>query len=296
MAVYAVINEYDRCIRCRGCQVSCQRNFVNNSLLGYSLPAYQTGDRVSFEDPKVVKSQAYVDMHPFLNYNCWHCPDPPCQAACPFNAIAKLQTGEVRIDFESCSPANCKDSRGRYPCNYACIRGGFPKIPPLALANSLGIQYKAYKCDMCYGRRRPLTINGEYKDLMVDKCTFESFNTDVKSGSIPVSDRVVPACVLSCPTGALKFGYLNDVKNYFTTKQNSPIDGYQYLKGNGSWYWMGKYMAAEPTADPLAEDHLLTFSQGLLSSPAAKSLVLPAAITLGLYAIYKRRVELGKES
>ncbi len=291
MAQYAVINEYDRCIKCRGCMVACQRNFINSSL-GLSLVANGTADRVTYEDVKVVKSQKNVDFAPFLNYNCWHCSNPPCAAACPFSAIQKKLTGEVVVDFGSCNPIKClaySPNPGRYPCNNACNLGGYPKI---GLGN--GVNRKAYKCDMCYNRRLSIvdTVGSDVVgiDLMVDKCTFGSYNQEVKNAitTNSSSDYKVTACTLACPNGAIKFGYKDDVASYANEK------GYAGYLGNGNWYWMGRVGASAPHADPLTEDHLIPLSERLLYSPVGKKLALPALLLAGIYGIYRRRIEVSE--
>lgn len=171
----AVVQEYDRCIKCRGCVVACQRNFVN-SPLGKSLVA-NTGagvGKTSPDDATVIKPQLGFDFPPFMKHNCWHCANPPCAGRCPRKAVRKMKDGAVIIDFNLCDPTICN-----WECNKDCGRGGYPKI-----GFGDGVDYKAYKCDMCYGRRLPLLVNNAgtvagNPDVINNK-TFGSFRTEAK--------------------------------------------------------------------------------------------------------------------
>lgn len=274
MSEVVVVNFYDRCIKCRGCVVACQRNFVNGSLGAMLKSNTDAGvNRLSADEVTVVKSQYGGDYYPMVKYNCWHCSSqPPCSMGCPFRAIQKQSTGEVTVDYSACKPNLCYNGYD-YPCHSHCGRGGFPKI-------GFGINgtKKAFKCDMCYGRRIPLAVNGVTNPKVVEIKTFGSYSSLPNPG--------VTACVLACPGGALKMGYKGDVDLDAKTVGGTY---YKYIQGDGNWYWAGDNMISPPTADPFVEDHVLSLTEEVTG--VASKLTVPVLVATGLYALYRRRVE-----
>lgn len=285
----AIIHEYDRCIKCRGCVVSCQRNFVN-SVLGKSLdPGTGSGagitpdSRISPDDATVIKPQFGYDFPPFIKYNCWHCANPPCAGRCPFKAISKKEDGAVVIDFTRCNPTACN-----LECVKDCGHGGYPRV-----GKGNNTDLKAYKCDMCYGRRLPLLVVGPDGVVrgnpdVIDIKTFGSFGTEAKSyigttDTSAVERYKVSACVLACPTGALRMGYKDELDAYIASK------GYQYKHGllGDNWKWAGNVMSAPPTADPLTDDHLIPLTHQLVDGK-----LVPVGLMIGgLYLLYRRKLE-----
>ncbi len=275
MSELVVVNFYDRCIKCRCCVVACQRNFINGPLSAMLKSNTDAGvNRISADELTVVKPQKGGDYYPMVKYNCWHCSSqPPCSLGCPFRAITKLSTGEVIVDYNSCNPNACYTGYD-YPCHSHCGRGGYPKI-------GFGVngQKKAYKCDMCYGRRIPLAVNGTTNPMVVGIKTFGSYSS--------LANPEVTACVLACPGGALKMGYKSDI-----SLVNKTVGGdyYEYLHGDGNWYWAGSVqMTSPPTADPFVEDHVLSLAEEITG--VASKLTVPTLVAAGLYALYRRRVE-----
>lgn len=283
MAKLVVLNEYDRCIKCRGCVVGCQRNFVNSSL-GKELVG-NTGagvGKISTDDPTVVKPQLGFDYPPFMKHNCWHCASPPCAGRCPRKAISKKGDGSVVVDFSLCDPTICNQE-----CAKDCGHGGYPKI-----GTGNGVDLKAYKCDLCYGRRLALLVNNGgvvagNRDV-IDSKTFGSFRTEAKAkiggtDLTAITTYQVSACVHGCPTGALKLGYYSDVDAYIASQ------GYNYKHGlpNDSWKWAGKLMSGVPSSDPLLDDHLVPLTHQMVDGK-----LVPIGLLIGgLYMLYRRRRE-----
>jgi len=285
----AVLHEYDRCIKCRGCVVSCQRNFVN-SKLGRSLdPGTGSGtnitpdSRISPDDATVIKPQFGFDFPPFIKYNCWHCANPPCAGRCPFKAISKKEDGAVVINFDRCFPDSCS-----LQCVKDCGHGGYPRV-----GKGNNVDLKAYKCDMCYGRRLPLLVIGPDAVVrgnpdVIDIKTFGSFGEEAKAAigtndTAAVNYYKVTACVLACPTGALRMGYKDELDAYISSK------GYHYVHGlpGDNWKWAGNVMSAPPTADPLMDDHLIPLTHQLIDGK-----LVPIGLMIGgLYLLYRRKME-----
>jgi len=158
---YAVLVDPERCIGCRGCQVTCKR--WNNK------PAEKTGFSNGWTNPPKLSYNTYTHIQfkldhnqtngdtdwIFFNWRCMQCKNPACKEACPVNAITKYEEGPVVIDVDRC--IGCKF------CVSAC---------PFDVPKFNKTTGKVDKCTMCYDR-------------------------------VPNKE---PACVQTCPTGALVFG------------------------------------------------------------------------------------------
>lgn len=298
----AVLQEVDRCTKCRGCVVACQRNFKwdvwvpavdTASGTGLALAADTSAERIRADDATVVKSQVATDFPPYVKYNCWQCPSPPCMAACPRGAISKKSDGSVYIkrvaapgrnDRQFCNPLDpkCWDNAGRLKCVAACARGGYP-IRGLGD----GANDKIWKCDMCWERRLPgfRTVSGAGS---TENTTVTFSNTTYGE----VAD-LVPGCVQACPAKALRFGDLGVLQQYLVDQQY-PYRQPESMDGNWLWARRGAPFGS-PTADPLAEDHMAPILQALLHSPVGKVLLVPTMMVGGLYALYTRRLKIESE-
>jgi Fe-S-cluster-containing dehydrogenase component len=257
--------------------------------MGTSAPTSDgtSAETVTADDLMVIKSQAAVENAPYTRYSCWHCADPPCKNECPFGAIVKDAThGGVRVDHSQCNPFHIKCTR---QCLRNCMRGGYPKI---GLGD--GSSYKAWKCNFCLDWSTGATkwLPGHIRQAV----TSSALDPTIVGASNYNPADGVPACVAACPANALKFGNVSDVQAVLET---SAIKSWA---GDGSMYWaisskaavMMPTIFAPPTADPFSEDHVVPMVQGALASPAGKALVLPTLATAGLYALYKRKVELAE--
>ena len=108
---------------------------------------------------------------------CNHCDDPPCVRYCPTKATWKREDGIVMMDFHRC--IGCRFCMAG--CPYGSRSFNFRDPEPYIK-----------------------TMNPEYPHRtrgVVEKCNFCAERVD---------DGKKPACVESCPSGALTFGDLND--------------------------------------------------------------------------------------
>ncbi|MDI6821790.1 MAG: hypothetical protein QMD66_02785 [Actinomycetota bacterium] len=277
---FAVIQLIDRCVKCRACMVACQRNWgLDDSGSPPDLNATGVAERIESDDVTVVKSQVAVDNPPFIKYNCWHCPDPPCVKQCPRGAITKMADGSVHIkqfprpgypsDTQYCDPL---DIRCTFQCATQCARGGYPKI-----SRGDGLNLKAYKCDLCWGIR-------DGKNGFEDALQSRRVPGDASMWVGTYTGQRVTACVQACPNRALLMGDAADVARLAAT--------YPYHQGDGSFYWASRLPFGPPTTDPYIEDHAVPMFQKLLASPAGKLLVVPTLIVSGIYGLYQRRLAL----
>lgn len=125
MAQIGFYHDMTRCVDCKACQMACKdKNDLDQGIIYRHAESFETG---AFPKPA---SYCY-------SFSCNHCALPACFAACPDEAISKMEDGTVIIDEGLCT--GCKE------CITACPYG----IPQYNEAtNTVG------KCDGCYDLRQ----------------------------------------------------------------------------------------------------------------------------------------------
>lgn len=118
----------------------------------------------------------------YMPVQCHQCDNPPCVKACPVQATWKEADGIVVVDYSWC--IGCRFCV--VACPYFARRFNFvePSIPP----------------DRINTTQSYLSNRARHKGV-VEKCTYCLHRT--RNGRLP-------ACLEACPTGARKFGNLND--------------------------------------------------------------------------------------
>jgi Fe-S-cluster-containing dehydrogenase component len=286
MAVMAILQEVDKCMRCNGCVISCKRTWQMRGIVpGDDMP----NQKVTSNQRVVIKPQKRVDNPPYVRFSCWHCPDPPCAKRCPWKAIVKdAASGAVYIDPLLCKPEK-KDTAGATcgkVCQIDCGRGGYPKIGKGSSDTAYPLD-KAWKCTMCYGRAGIVTAK------MTTQYGFALPSKDPN----PVDEKEhQPSCVYTCPAKAMRY----DTRDAIITELNSKPDGtnrkYISRLGDGSVFWASeKYMLVAPKADPFMEDHVSPMVGSLLSGPFAKAALVPTLVAGGLLALAARRAKIAEE-
>lgn len=289
MAVMAILQDVDKCIRCNGCVISCKRTWQMKGILPLDEKPHQ---KVAINQRVVVKPQKRVDAPPFVRYSCWHCPDPPCARRCPWKAIKKdVATGRVFIDPDLCTP-NKRNPATNVACGAVCQidcgRGGYPKIG----AGADGFGPKAWKCTMCHGRSGS---DAELTTAMTDKYGPKLPTTATQAEIGVVAEKAhMPACVYTCPAKAMVW----DTRQNIIDMVNAGITEGSVISycGDGSMFWYSKkYMLIAPKADPFMEDHVSPMVGSLLSGPFAKAALVPTLVVGGLLALAARRTKIAEE-
>ncbi len=183
MADYAIYLDTSKCTGCKGCQVACKcwnqlpsplgKN-VNKPTGSYQSPMDLNGDTrliVTFKETDT--DQKWGVNWSIGRRSCMHCTNAGCVAVCSSGALYKdPNTGFVSVDESKC--VGCEY------CASAC---------PFDVPRFHGSQNKINKCTACMDR----ISNGKTPSINEDKGETETqFNK--------------PACVHTCPAGALDFG------------------------------------------------------------------------------------------
>lgn len=183
MAEQAIYLDTSQCTGCKGCQVACKCWNLLPSPLGlnankptgsYQSPADLNGDTrliVTFNETDTDKKWG-------VNWSigrrsCMHCINPACAAVCSSGALSvDPDTGFVAVDESKCI--------GCEYCSAAC---------PFDVPRFFGAQNKVNKCTACLDRIQ----NGKQP----------SINDGTGEAEMQFNK---PACVHTCPAGALDFG------------------------------------------------------------------------------------------
>lgn len=177
-----------RCIGCRKCVYACMKenNLSRNPQVQYIrvLKMKKAGRGVDLETSvhDYPESEAADSRYYYMPVQCQQCSNPPCVKVCPVKATWQEKDGIVVVDYNWC--IGCRYCEAACPYHARRFNFGKPQIPDGEL-----------NPDMAYLSNRPRYLG------VMEKCTFCLQRT--RTGRYP-------ACAEVCPTGARKFGNLND--------------------------------------------------------------------------------------
>ena len=230
MAEQAILFDATKCTACRGCQVACKQwnDLPAVSTTFFAGPGYQNPAGLSYMtltlmefftdagNDLVAPTGTWPGDWLFLKYQCMHCKDAACLCACyyargPTNvAITRdVATGFLYIDETKCNGCGaCVSGYGGHPgCPFGA---GIPKPAP-----GPGVVYT--KCHACLAKS-DATYNRGWKRITYQYPAQANLGhvggpTTIKA-NLPLPDSttamigqdLIPACVTSCPTGALEYG------------------------------------------------------------------------------------------
>jgi len=183
MADKAILYDATKCTACRGCQVACKQWNENDEYI--PAPTDETGVPAknwgSYENPPDLSPQTWLKME-FREYD---------------------SDGQLRWLFT------------RRACMH-CTEAGCVKVCPTGSLYHHELGFVAYNKDTCSGcgycvDACPFSVPRSERNILtgiakMDKCTF---------CTTPGLDRIAegwePACVKTCPPGALKYGDRNEL-------------------------------------------------------------------------------------
>jgi Fe-S-cluster-containing dehydrogenase component len=183
---YAYALNLSVCNGSRRCVEACARenNLPDDPEIRYIRVFEMEAGSLEFDESTPYYGEEQVPKKDkfYLPVQCHQCDNPPCVRACPVEATWKEPDGIVVIDYNWC--IGCRF------CVVACpyFARRFNWSPPTVAPDRINP-------NQGYLSNRP-----RFKGV-VEKCTFCLHRT--RRGRMP-------ACLEACPTGARKFGNLND--------------------------------------------------------------------------------------
>lgn len=197
--------DLDRCNGCEACVVACKAE-NNLPIVGEERFAMQR--EVQWIRIERYWEGEYPDIKVgFIPMLCQHCDQAPCETVCPVTATYHNQDGLNTQVYNRCI--------GTQSCAVYC---------PYEVRY---FNWFTYTWDSPLEQQLNPDVTVREKGVM-EKCTFciqrirQAKDTAKDDGRRRVRDgEVTPACVQSCPTGAMTFGDRNDEDSkVFTMTQN----------------------------------------------------------------------------
>ena len=194
---WGMVIDLDKCTGCGACMVACQ---VENNI----APETQALSKVRSLTWMLVYEMNNGKKFPeadvaYLPRPCQQCGNPPCVSVCPVVATAKdEESGIVSQIYPRC--IGCRYCMAACPY-HARYFNWFDPIWPEGMEKVL----------TPYASTRPRGV--------VEKCTFchhrfmaakEQARMNGEDPTELAEDAYIPACAEICPTGAIKFGDLNN--------------------------------------------------------------------------------------
>jgi molybdopterin-containing oxidoreductase family iron-sulfur binding subunit len=184
--------DLDRCIGCGACAAAC---YAENSvgIVGETLIAQ--GREMAWLEIVRYHDERRMERVMFLPMLCQHCDNAPCESVCPVYAPHHSAEGINNQIYNRCIGTRfCSQN-----CPYKVRRFNWfdwewPEPMNLQLNPDVTVRSKGVmeKCSFCIQR-------------------IKAARSRAKNEKRPIRDgEVVPACVQTCPTGALVFGSLMD--------------------------------------------------------------------------------------
>jgi anaerobic selenocysteine-containing dehydrogenase/Fe-S-cluster-containing dehydrogenase component len=192
---WSMIVDLDRCIGCAACAAAC---YAENNVGIVGIEAIRDGREMAWLQIQRYQNETAPEKITFLPMLCQHCDNAPCESVCPVYAPHHSKEGINNQIYNRCigtrfCSQNCPYKVRRF--NWFDWQWPSPlnlQLNPEVTVRSKGVMEK---CSFCVQRIK--VAHGVAKDE----------ERMIKDG------EVVPACVQTCPTGALVFGNLMDKKS-----------------------------------------------------------------------------------
>ncbi len=199
MTRYAMAIDLSRCQGCRACVEACKiENNTPSAVFWMHVFRLEQG-----EYPNTSIS--------FLPRPCQHCNNAPCVKVCPVGARFKRDDGLVLTDFDRCIGCRYCEVACPYGVNFfnwrdpeaafADYQVAFDDPDLVPVTGGAIPPYQNPDLEGLYGEEQRLTAGGAHFKGVMEKCTFCVQR---------VEKNLAPACVETCPVGALQFGDIED--------------------------------------------------------------------------------------
>jgi Fe-S-cluster-containing dehydrogenase component len=205
MARWGMVIDLDRCTACQACVVACK---VENNIPPTGADVAGRGRSISWMRlARNVSEHGEGAAPQWIPLPCMHCENPPCVKVCPATATMIDKEGLVAQVYPRC--IGC-----RY-CTTAC---------PYTVRY---FNWKKY--DWPFPMEQSLNPDVSIRPKgVVEKCTFCHHRLQLAKDRARAESRLlaegdyVPACVQTCPSGAMVFGDLDDRRSEVSRLAESP--------------------------------------------------------------------------
>ena len=188
---WAMVIDLNKCTGCKACVIACKSE---NNVHTVSVEEARKGRINNWIHVETMTSGTYPDVKiRYIPRLCYHCDNPPCTKVCPVRATYLNEDGLVAQIYERCigcryctvaCPYSAKTFNWFEP---RCIESYQHTLNPDVSVRSKGV---VEKCSFCHHRLQKAKETARTEDRELREEDYQ------------------PACVESCPTGALAFGNL----------------------------------------------------------------------------------------
>ena len=189
---WGMVVDLDRCIGCGACAAGC---YAENNIGIVGVDRVLEGREMAWLSIERFHDPEHMEKVIFLPMLCQHCDNAPCESVCPVYAPHHSAEGLNNQIYNRCIGTRyCVQN-----CPYKVRRFNWfdwpwPEPVNLQLNPDVTVRSKGVmeKCSFCIQR-------------------IKTARNDAKNEKRKIRDgEVQPACVQTCPTGALVFGSLMD--------------------------------------------------------------------------------------
>ncbi|HSA94177.1 MAG TPA: 4Fe-4S dicluster domain-containing protein [Terriglobales bacterium] len=193
-----------KCTGCQACVVACQSE---NNVPCVEPEEAERGRSIAWIHmlPELAGEYPQLSMR-LLPVPCLHCDHPPCILVCPVGATDINSEGTVRQIFARC--IGCRYCTNACPYTRRSFNWYKPEFPGdliQALNPDVSVRPKGVveKCTLCHHR-------------------LQHAREEARAADRPLAEgEYVPACVESCPAGAMYFGDLADPNSVVSKLERS---------------------------------------------------------------------------
>ncbi len=193
MARWGMVIDLAKCSGCQACTVACQ---TENNIACVAPAEAKRGRAMSWINLLPETEGEYPRLRTrLIPAPCLHCDNPPCIRVCPVGATDLTPEGIVRQIFARC--IGCRYCTNACPYTRRVFNWRKPEFPgefAEALSPDVSVRPKGVveKCTLCHHRRMKA-------------------REETRTAGRPLREGdYVPACVESCPAGAMRFGDLDN--------------------------------------------------------------------------------------
>lgn len=192
---WAMVVDLDRCIGCAACAAAC---YAENNLGVVGVDRLIEGREMAWLSIERFHDPDHMWNITFLPMLCQQCDNAPCEPVCPVFAPHHSKEGLNNQIYNRCIGTRfCSQNCPYKVRRFNWFEWEWPAPLDMQLNPDVTVRSKGVmeKCSFCVQRIKE--AHGAAKDE----------NRRIHDG------EVSPACVQTCPTGALVFGDLKDKKN-----------------------------------------------------------------------------------